>query len=64
MTTIDETYFKTFKKFRLEWQPGPEGYVHWYIDGIYRFGIEANSLSPWDTKIPDEPSYVIINTGR
>ena len=63
MTTIDENYFKTFKKFRLEWQPGPEGYVHWYIDGIYRFGIEASSLTPWDTKIPDEPSYVIINTG-
>ena len=24
MTTIEESYFKSFKKFRLEWQPGPE----------------------------------------
>ena len=25
MTTITEDFFKTSKKFRLEWQPGPEG---------------------------------------
>ena len=25
-------------------------------------GIDATSLTPWGTKIPDEPSYVILNT--
>ena len=96
------------KKFRLEWQPGPAGYVRWYafppllpclhptlpyptlpmsshtpptsrcrsyplspysaigrvryINGVFRFGIDATSLTPWGTKIPDEPSYVILNT--
>ena len=33
-----------------------------YINGVFRFGIDATSLTPWGTKIPDEPSYVILNT--
>ena len=42
--------------------PPRPGYVRWYIDGVFRFGIEGSSLTPWGTKIPDEPSYIILNT--
>lgn len=45
-----------------QWQPGEDGYVHWYGDGEFRFGIEQAGLDPYKTKIPTEPSYVIINT--
>jgi beta-glucan synthesis-associated protein KRE6 len=62
MMTLNESYFNSPKRFRLEWQPGPEGYVHWYVDGQFRFGVEAEGLSPHLTKIPDEPSYIIMNT--
>ena len=60
--TLNTSYFDTMKKFRLEWQPGPKGYVHWYVDGVMRFGVENEGLQPWGTKIPDEPSYIIFNT--
>lgn len=62
MMTIDKSYFNSMHTFRLEWQPGENGYVHWYVDGKFRFGIEQESLNPQKTQIPEEPSYVIINT--
>ena len=62
MMTLNESYFNTPKRFRLEWQPGTDGYVHWYVDGQFRFGVEAEGLAPHMTRIPDEPSYIIMNT--
>lgn len=32
------------------------------MDGKFRFGVEQAGLNPFQTKIPDEPSYVILNT--
>jgi hypothetical protein len=46
----------------LQWQPGPDGYVHWYTDGKFRFGVEQAGLDPYRTQIPQEPSYIIFNT--
>jgi hypothetical protein len=48
--------------FRLEWQPGENGYLHWYIDGVYKYGVEQAGLDFMKTKIPNEPSSIIINT--
>jgi hypothetical protein len=39
MMTLNETYFNTPKRFRLEWQPGSDGYIHWYVSGEFRFKI-------------------------
>jgi beta-glucanase (GH16 family) len=63
MMTLNESYFESPKRFRLEWQPGEDGYIHWYVDGEFRFGVEGEGLIAHQTKIPDEPSYMIINTG-
>lgn len=30
--------FDAILAFRLEWQPGANGYVRWYMDGEFRFG--------------------------
>ena len=62
MMTINKGYFDRMHTFRLEWQPGEKGYVHWYVDNVFRFGVEQSSLNKWETKIPVEPSYIIINT--
>lgn len=62
MMTIDKSYFETMHTFRFEWQPGDDGYVHWYVDGKLRFGVEAAGLREQESKIPNEPSYVIFNT--
>jgi hypothetical protein len=48
--------------FRLEWQPGDDGYLHWYIDGVFKYGIEQDGLNFMKTKIPNEPSSIIFNT--
>ena len=39
-----------------------EGYVRWYVDGEFRFGVRQSSLKEMGSRIPQEPSYVIINT--
>jgi hypothetical protein len=62
MMTIDKSYFSGMKTFRLEWQPGDDGYVNWYVDKKFRFGVKQSSLNEQQTKIPVEPSYLIINT--
>jgi beta-glucan synthesis-associated protein KRE6 len=56
------SFWDKMHTFRLEWQPGPQGYVHWYIDGEYKFGIEADGLIKESSAIPNEPSYIILNT--
>jgi beta-glucan synthesis-associated protein KRE6 len=62
LRTIDETFFTQMHKWRLEWQPGTDGYVHFYVDGEYTFGVEASSLVETGAHIPNEPSYIIMNT--
>ena len=59
---LDKSHFSRMHTFRLEWQPGENGYIHWYGDEKFRFGIEQAGLDKFRTKIPTEPSYVILNT--
>lgn len=62
MMTINKEYFEKMHTFRLEWETGKNGYLHWYVDNKFRFGIEQSGLEEFGTEIPKEPSYVIINT--
>lgn len=62
MGQLTDDHFKNFHKFRLEWQPGEDGYVHWYFDDKFRFGVEAEGLKKTKAQIPNEPSYIIMNT--
>jgi hypothetical protein len=62
MMSIDDTYYNKTKKIRLEWKTGPSGYLRWYVDNEWRFGIEQIGLDEYGTQIPAEPSYIIMNT--
>jgi len=63
MMGLDRSYWKEYKKFRLEWEPGDDGYVRWYVDGKFRFGIEGHDVkNVTGASIPSEPSYIIFNT--
>jgi hypothetical protein len=63
MVQLNESHFHNMHIFRLEWQPGQEnGYIHWYMDDHLRFGVEAEGLTSEQASIPNEPSYVILNT--
>lgn len=60
---LQEDHFQKMHRYRLEWEPGDGGYLRWYIDGKFKFGIEQSSLSAaMGTQIPQEPSYLIFNT--
>lgn len=60
---LNETNWEEFSVFRLEWEPGPEGFVRWYADDVFKFGIAAEGLNAaTGAQIPEEPSYVILNT--
>ena len=62
LTTLPYSFWTGMHTFRLEWQPGDNGYLHWYIDGVFKYGVEQEGLDIMKTKIPNEPSSIIINT--
>jgi beta-glucan synthesis-associated protein KRE6 len=62
ITKLQATHFDDFHSFKLEWQPGAEGYLIWYMDNEKLFELKQDALDPHGTKIPTEPSYVILNT--
>lgn len=62
MTTLNASYWSRMHTFRLEWEPGRNGSLRWYIDGVRRFEVLGKTLEEQGTMIPTEPSYVIFNT--
>ena len=61
-TQLTETYFNSLHKYRLEWMPGEEGYIRWYLDDEFIYGIRANALNKTGAIIPEEPMYILLNT--
>ncbi|KAG5178471.1 beta-1,6-glucan active enzyme, family GH16 [Tribonema minus] len=63
ITRLARTHFNDFHTYKLEWRPGADGgYLAWYLDDELLFEIDQASLDPYGSQIPDEPSYVILNT--
>ena len=64
-THVGSDFFKHLHKYRVEWEPplkdGTGGYVKWFLDGQFLFGIDGDSLKLTKTKIPDEPMYLLMN---
>jgi len=65
-TLLTKDFFKHFHKYSVEWEPpnddGTGGYLKWFIDGKFLYGIKGENLALTNTKIPDEPMYVLMNT--
>ena len=60
---LNKSHWEEFSVFRLEWEPGDNGYIRWYVDGEFQYGIEGVGLAAaTGARIPEEPSYVILNT--
>jgi hypothetical protein len=62
LSTLPYSFWEGVHTFRVEWQPGDQGYLNWYIDGVLKYGIQQSSLDFMGTKIPHEPSTIIMNT--
>ena len=65
-TQITKDYFKHYHKYSVEWEPpnddGTGGYIMWYLDGKFIYGIRGENLNLTKTEIPSEPMYLLMNT--
>ncbi|CAM9695634.1 unnamed protein product [Chrysoparadoxa australica] len=61
-TRLANTHFKKQHIYRVEWESGDSGYIRWYVDGEFTFGMTAETLRITGAKIPDEPMYLLFNT--
>ncbi len=65
-THVTEDFFEKHHKYRIEWEPpnddGTEGYLKWYLDGEFLYGIRGENLKISGTLIPREPMYLLMNT--
>lgn len=65
-THLTKSFFEKYHKYSVEWEPpnndGTDGYLRWYMDGKFLYGVKGNSLKLTSTEIPSEPMYLIMNT--
>ena len=61
-TYLEETHFDRHHVYRLEWQPGPKGYLDWYIDDDFLLGINGQSLQDLTGSFIPEVRGVITHT--
>ncbi|GLD91630.1 hypothetical protein PINS_up000163 [Pythium insidiosum] len=67
LTQLDPNSFDSYHLYQLDWSPGPEGYIRWWLDGNFLFEIPGSALNVWSEGIPPrmipvEPSYLILST--
>jgi hypothetical protein len=52
--------------YRVEWEPpeedGSGGYIRWYTDNVFVYGITGSNLNITGTEIPSEAMYLLMNT--
>ena len=65
-TQLTKAYFDHYHKYSVEWEPpnddGTDGYVKWYLDDKFLYGIRGDNLNLTNTETPSEPMYLLINT--
>ncbi|GAX26071.1 hypothetical protein FisN_4Hh425 [Fistulifera solaris] len=63
---LNDTHYNSMHLYRVEWEPpaedGSGGYLRWYTDEKFVFGINGDSLSIMQSEIPSEPMYLLMNT--
>lgn len=59
---LNSSKFDAFHLYRLEWETGDKGYLHWYFDNKLIYSISSEALDISGAIIPEEPMYIILNT--
>ena len=63
---LNKSFYSQQQTYRIEWEPpdddGTGGYIRWYTNGIFRYGIKGENLNITGTEIPSEAMYLIMNT--
>ena len=60
-TNIGPEHFEEFHEYTVDWQPGEDGYIKWYIDGVMIHSIDSRTLNITGGLIPEEPMYLLMN---
>lgn len=52
---LQDDHFNKKSIYRIEWMPGKDGYLSWYLDNEFVYSIEAKTLEKSGAIIPEEP---------
>lgn len=63
---LNKSYYSRPQTYRVEWEPpeedGTGGYIKWYTNGNFIYGIHGENLNITGSEIPSEAMYMIMNT--
>ncbi|KAJ0397503.1 hypothetical protein ATCC90586_003768 [Pythium insidiosum] len=45
LTQLDPNAFDSYHLYQLDWSPGPDGYIRWWLDGNFLFEIPGSALN-------------------
>lgn len=63
---LNSSHYKKQHVYRVEWEPpaedGSGGYIRWYTDNVFLYGVTGSNLNITGSEIPSEAMYLIMNT--
>jgi beta-glucan synthesis-associated protein KRE6 len=63
---LNSSHYTKQHVYRVEWEPpeedGSGGYIRWYTDDIFVYGISGSNLNITGSEIPSEAMYLLMNT--
>eukprot|EP00536_Pseudo-nitzschia_multiseries_P015702 jgi/Psemu1/247059/estExt_Genewise1.C_9340014 len=63
---LNSSHYTKQHTYRVEWEPpaadGSGGYIRWYTDDVFLYGISGASLQTTGSEIPSEAMYLLMNT--
>ncbi|KAG7346780.1 beta-glucan synthesis-associated protein (SKN1)-domain containing protein [Nitzschia inconspicua] len=63
---LNSSHYTKQHIYRVEWEPpeesGTGGYIRWYTDDVFVYGISGSNLNITGTEIPSEAMYLLMNT--
>jgi hypothetical protein len=63
---LNSSHYSKQHLYRVEWEPpaedGSGGYIRWYSDNVFVYGVTGANLNITGSEIPSEAMYLIMNT--
>lgn len=63
---LNASHYTRQHVYRVEWEPpeedGTGGYIRWYTDDVFVYGITGSNLNITGSEIPSEAMYLLMNT--
>ena len=63
---LNTSHYTKQHTYRVEWEPpeedGSGGYIRWYTDDVFMYGISGANLHTTGSEIPSEAMYLLMNT--